>query len=264
MSPGSTLKTLRHICRLRSGYQTLCEPATFRRYNPSVVDDPRELYALPLEDFTAARNDLAARMRDRGDRDEATRIGKLKRPTVAAWAVNQLARQDAADLERLFDLRAELEAAAAAPDLRRLAQERRHLLSHLAERGRAILKEGGHPTSSSTTDKISQTLMAGDTEEDRRHILEGTLSKELAPAGVGVFGTIALGSEAEGTEEPEPEVDPKIARLENELQESAAESERLERIALDTETAAQAARQAADDARKTEERLRARLEKARV
>ena len=233
-----------------------------RRYNPSMIDDLGDLYALPLEEFTAARNDLAARMREGGDRDEAARIGKLKRPTVAAWAVNQLARQEMEDLERLFDLRAELEAAAAAPDLRRLAQERRGLLSHLAERARAILKDGGHPTSSSTIDKISQTLMAGDTEEDRRQILQGTLSKELAPAGVGAFGTTAIEVEGDDTEEPGPKVDPKVARLENELQEAAEESERLERIALDAETAARAARQAADDARKAEERIRARLDKA--
>ena len=42
-----------------------------------------ELYQLPLEEFTPARNALAKEL---GDGD----IKKLEKPNVAAWAVNQL------------------------------------------------------------------------------------------------------------------------------------------------------------------------------
>jgi hypothetical protein len=58
------------------------------------VREPDDLYALPLEEFTAARNELARSLKAAGDADEAARVKKLKKPPVSAWAVNQLARDD--------------------------------------------------------------------------------------------------------------------------------------------------------------------------
>src|SRR6187397_2507257 len=42
-----------------------------------------ELYKLPLDEFTSARNELAKASAD-------TAVKKLEKPNVAAWAVNQL------------------------------------------------------------------------------------------------------------------------------------------------------------------------------
>ena len=52
-----------------------------------------QLYALPPEEFTAARGEAVAAARTAGDRDLAKQIGALRRPTVAAWLVNLLAHQ---------------------------------------------------------------------------------------------------------------------------------------------------------------------------
>src|SRR2546430_16179668 len=51
------------------------------------------LYELPPEKFIAARDEAADAARRAGDRATATAIGKLRRPTVAAWLVNLLARR---------------------------------------------------------------------------------------------------------------------------------------------------------------------------
>ena len=58
------------------------------------ADDRRieELYALPLKEFTGARNAKAAALKEAGHDAEAQRLRRLARPTVPLWAANQLAR----------------------------------------------------------------------------------------------------------------------------------------------------------------------------
>src|SRR4051812_28617732 len=59
------------------------------------VDDRADaLFAVPLEDFVAERTALARALRAEGDRPAATAVGKLRKPTPAAWALNRLARSD--------------------------------------------------------------------------------------------------------------------------------------------------------------------------
>ena len=48
------------------------------------------LYQLPVADFTEARNALAAARRAAGDTDGASRVKALAKPSVVAWAVNQV------------------------------------------------------------------------------------------------------------------------------------------------------------------------------
>ena len=50
------------------------------------------LYGLPREEFVAERDALAKQLRADGQRDEATAVKALPKPTVAAWAANQAVR----------------------------------------------------------------------------------------------------------------------------------------------------------------------------
>src|SRR5256885_1710261 len=52
-----------------------------------------ELYGLPLRDFTKARDDHARRLRKEGRREVADAVKALRKPTLPAWALNQLARR---------------------------------------------------------------------------------------------------------------------------------------------------------------------------
>jgi hypothetical protein len=211
-----------------------------------------ELYSLPIDEFTAARNELSKQLKDA---DAARAVKALKKPTVAAWAVNQLARKHPDDLGRLMELRSP---EAASGDLRAGAEERRRLIARLTDSARSILVEGGHSASATTLEGVSKTLLAGGTEAERALILAGRLSKELAPAGFeGVFG---MELPADG---PEREVEPRAARRAEELAAKAtdaeAEAKRAERAAEDLQKAAdKAAQQAATARRKaTEARTRA-------
>ena len=54
-----------------------------------------ELYAVTPEEFVAARNALAKELKAAGAKEDAAAVAKLRRPSVTAWALNQVARSDA-------------------------------------------------------------------------------------------------------------------------------------------------------------------------
>src|SRR4029077_13357011 len=103
----------------------------------STLDTPRlldkqidRLYSLPLEAFMPARIELAKGLRASGDREGAARVRMREKPTVAAWAVNQLARRRPKELRALF----------AAVDRVSLAAERAALAA-LVEAAQEILEQ---------------------------------------------------------------------------------------------------------------------------
>ena len=98
-----------------------------------------ELYALPAEEFTAARNAKAKQMRAAGDRDLAAEIQRLGRPSAAAALANLLVRRDAAAFEPLLELGVALRQATAALDgaqLRVLSRQQQQVVTALVRRGR--------------------------------------------------------------------------------------------------------------------------------
>ena len=89
------------------------------------------LYALPLTEFTAARNALAKTLKG----DAASRVKKLEKPGAVAWATNQLFWRDRASYDHLMAAGRSLREAqvaalgGAAADLKRSAVEHRAALS---------------------------------------------------------------------------------------------------------------------------------------
>ena len=59
------------------------------------------LYGLPRGEFTSARNALVRELQSAGRKDEAEEVRALKKPSVSAWAVNQLARQHPQEVAEL-------------------------------------------------------------------------------------------------------------------------------------------------------------------
>ena len=60
------------------------------------------LYALPLNEFTAARDEIAKRLRGEGEHELADEVKALRKPTVSVWLVNRLAREREIDVKRLL------------------------------------------------------------------------------------------------------------------------------------------------------------------
>src|SRR4051794_36791009 len=75
---------------------------------PAADDRIARLYGLPLEEFTPERNALAAELGREGDRERAEAVKRLRKPTAAAWAVNQLVRAEPDLVEALLGAGGEL------------------------------------------------------------------------------------------------------------------------------------------------------------
>lgn len=116
-----------------------------------------ELYALPPDEFTAARN---ARATQAGKPLDA-RIKALRKPTAAAWAVSLLARDgqlgDALELSAaLRDAQDDLDAA----ELNRLGRQRRALVAALAAQAADLAAAKGVTVSASARTEVEKTINA--------------------------------------------------------------------------------------------------------
>src|SRR5512142_3207595 len=77
-------------------------PGRGRRPRSAVEQIGDRLYALPPEQFVAARNEAVAAARKAGDRDTAEAVAALRKPTQAAWLVNLLALRRPDLIDELF------------------------------------------------------------------------------------------------------------------------------------------------------------------
>jgi hypothetical protein len=118
-------------------------------------DAVRELYQAPVDEFVAVRKRLAGELRAAGDRYGASRLAACKRPTIAAWAVNQLYwhARDGFDcmLATAERLRAGELAAQAA---------HRDAIASLRQRAAALLGDAGHAATEATLRKVTTSLAA--------------------------------------------------------------------------------------------------------
>jgi len=214
------------------------------------VDEVDGLYAAPLGEFIALRNALAKRT---GDGE----IKQLKKPTVPAWAVNQLARRREIDLQRLLRAAEALEAAQTEAvrggdqkPFERARRDEREAVRRLRSAAAELLKEAGHPASDQTLERVAKTLRAGAaTDEGRRALREGRLGEELEPPGFDALAALAGGAAPR--------------RRTRAQQEPRRPSEAARRRAAKARGAAEDARREADEAAAALEAAERELERAR-
>jgi hypothetical protein len=156
-----------------------------------------DLYGLPLEQFTDRRNALAAELRREGRRDEAAGVAKLRKPSVAAWAVNQLVRTQRREVDALFKAGDALQQAQAdllasrgdAGSLRKAVEGERATVGRLTERARGLLNADGHELTPARLEQVTETLHAAALDEDARaKVRDGRLDRELRHIGLGATG----------------------------------------------------------------------------
>ena len=238
-----------------------------------MVDSAGDLYGLPLNEFTAARNALAAQLKKEGDADSAATVKSLKKPPVTAWAINQLVRSNSDDVTALLDvgerLRRAQDAVMEGSDpaaLRTAMAERRELVTELARRAAKMLDKEGAKASRTHLDRISATLMNAAVDDDARESLRaGTLTGDVDAAD-DLGGAWTMATPPDLDERPAGEV--RAARKEAEqLAREADDAEALAtEMALEAERArsiADQAMQAASDARRSAQESRRRANEAR-
>jgi hypothetical protein len=233
---------------------------------PADYDDLEQLYSSPLDRFVELRASLAKAARARGDREAAATLRRQKKPTVTAWALNQLSREHREELERLFGLDDRLrhaQVSGAGPKvLRELVETRRTLISQLIELAEEILKESGHTGSHAALERISATLQGlGADPEAREKLRQARLTEELQPPD----SWDALGSEpapSPFSSEPE-EARGWAGRLAEEAGDLEGEAVRLREEADRLGREAEHAAKLAERARAEAERLATEAERAR-
>jgi hypothetical protein len=214
------------------------------------------LYSLPLDGFTAARNEIAKAAAG----DEAKAIKALKKPSVGAWALNQLARKHPEDLRELLSVRDELERASSPGALRELSNKRRTLVARLTKLARKILEDAGHGSSQPTLEKVSQGLLAGGTEEERDDLEKGRLTREPSSSGLDAFGFDAGVMEEETSPRVSLKAQREVQKLRREAERLQQESARLEQEASFAEEQARRARAKAEEAATAADEARERAE----
>lgn len=158
------------------------------------VDDPDDLYGLPLEDFVPERDALSKRLRADGKRQEASDVKDLRKPSVAAWAVNQAVRTQPGAARELWDAgdaligaqEALLGRRGDAGQLRAAVQRERAALDTLVQAARGLLTGRGRDLGDATIERVHETLHAAAIDPQvREQVAPGRVTREMAHAGIG-------------------------------------------------------------------------------
>lgn len=231
--------------------------------------DVDDLYDAPLEQFVTRRGNLARELRKQGKREEAAEIAALRKPSVAAWAVNQLVRTQSRSVAELFHAGDALQKAhrsattgrGDAGALRSAAQRERSATDQLMEAAGGLLTADGHELSATIIDRVADTLRAAALDEEAREkVRDGRLERELRHVGLGV---LAGGGAIETPTAPaRRKAKPTAAkeRRQQRAEEERRERERAEALKAARDVEAKARRQAerAERALKLAQRLRDR------
>ncbi|WP_372341586.1 hypothetical protein [Nocardia sp. CC216A] len=148
-----------------------------------------ELYGLAPAEFVAARDERVRRAREDGDRALAGAIGTLRRPTVAAWAVNVLAREATDEVTALLalgDALREAQRKLSGEALRALTTQRQQVVSALTRKAGELAATHDQKLSEATLREIGRTLHAALADPDvAAAVRTGTLTTATSYEGFG-------------------------------------------------------------------------------
>jgi hypothetical protein len=208
--------------------------------------EAERLYGLPLDEFTAARDGRARELRRDGQKEKAAEVAALRKPVVAAWVVNMLARDERADVRELVRAAEAIRTGKAGADA-----AFREALDRLTVAARRLLEAEGR-SADATLQQVARTLRAAAASEPDL-LTAGTLTQPVEASGFGAMAGAALPPPERGKAAKAarvPRVDRRaVERARKALAAARDEARSLERDASAAERAARKARQAADAAR---------------
>src|SRR3954471_6049462 len=170
--------------------ETPCRMAGNRTL-PTMVDEADELYGLPDAEFTAARDALAKRLRAEKRREDADAVKALRRPSVAAGAINRAVREHGAD-----EVLAAGEALREAHEALLSGSGDAKAVREATERERAAVRDFarvalGEDASEATEEKVRATLHAASVDDDVREALIAGRLERGAGAGADPMALLA-------------------------------------------------------------------------
>jgi hypothetical protein len=236
------------------------------------------LFELPLAEFTAARNALATRLKKAGDAAEAERVKGLTKPSVPAWAVNQLYRKHRIAFDRLLDAGERFRKAQTAQlagksaDLRAPLEARRAALAELTGHAAKLLTDAGSAAAPDTMRRVTTTLEALSTYAGIPDTPQpGFLTDDVQPPGFEVLAALVPRVDQSGRtagptriipfENKKPSKKTAAKKPAGVEDEKAREAERKAEIAA-ARAAVQEAERSLREARKSAQRAEEDLKKA--
>ncbi len=154
------------------------------------------LYQLSPGDFVAARDELARRLREEGEREPAEEVKRLRKPTVAVWLVNRLAHERELDVQRLAKA-GEALMQGQAGDFQQARREEQQALSRLAQAAKEIARR--EKMGATALDRASETLRAAALSDEHRDFLRGgRITEELEPPGLAALAALARSAPPQG------------------------------------------------------------------
>jgi hypothetical protein len=147
-----------------------------------IADD---LYALPLGEFTPARD---AKAKELKGEDVAKQVKALKKPSTAAWVVNLLVRRESEQVDQVLSVGAalrEAQASMSGDELRALTRQRRQLTAAVTQQARRLAADEGLKVTQAVADQVEATLTAAMVDEEcGKAVRSGLLVAALATTGV--------------------------------------------------------------------------------
>ena len=221
--------------------------------------DVDALFKLPLAEFTGVRNALAAQLKKSGRGEESVRVKALAKPSISAWAVNQLYWNHREAFDRLIAFADRFHKAQASrggekiADMRTALDARREALTHLSDLATSLLREAspnpGQNPSLETIRRITTTLEGISAYSSRRDGPRGgRLTHDVDPPG---FESLAGFSSGAGMERQEADGGRQVAGTPS-------------RVTSSRKSSSGAASKRNDDARLAEETLKASIADAKV
>jgi DNA repair exonuclease SbcCD ATPase subunit len=176
----------------------------------NLEDHVDALFRLSLPEFTGARNALAARLKKSGRGDEAVLVKALVKPSISAWAVNQLYWNHRDAFDRLIASGERFHKAQASPSAGKLANlrgaldARREALTQLSDLATSLLRDAGHSPSLDTVRRITTTLEAMSVYASRSDAPPpGRLTHDVDPPGFDSLAAfVPSASVTQPTKEP--------------------------------------------------------------
>jgi len=229
------------------------------------------LYQLPPGEFTAARNELVRSLKE-DENERAEEVKRLRKPTVAVWLVNRLARERELDVQRLAKA-GEALMKGEGGDFQQARREEQQALSRLAQTAKQVAER--EKVSAGAVDRAADTLRAAAlSNEHREALLRGRIAQELEPPGLEALAALArlappqragrshAGPEAKGRGALR-ETRERVRELQAGERELAAAARALAREAKRAEQEASQLRKRADEAESHLAELRERIAAAK-
>ncbi|MGN6797166.1 MAG: hypothetical protein ACTHKS_03350 [Gaiellaceae bacterium] len=226
-----------------------------------------ELYDATPEEFVAERKRLAKELKSAGQAEEADQLTKVRKPTVAAWALNRLARDHRREVDLLLDSGHRMRNAQAGvlrgearetfEDAQRIERETIARLVRAA--GQLLIERGG--ASSTVLEQIAASLHAAAVSETGREVLAaGRFTQPLTLEGFNALAGLAPPPSKRAPKPKPARSNDELKKLRAELADARKRLREAERTAHEARKLAAQAESNVEDAAeavsKAEEKLR--------